>query len=460
MKFKKNIFKVIISLAILLLISLAFCSSISAATWQVKSSDGGGGMGNNEYIQNIITNKASKGDTIIFKDASYNHIHLTIDKPLNIVSNSGTKIYTCPQEIANGSDERVPFVVTNKGSGTKITGLNIINYHDNGYGILINSASNINVENNSIESKGSGIKILKSSNANLKNNTIKGAKIGINVLNSKNLKIRNNKVYGNRFGVECSGTNNNVEIASNTISKNRVYGIILQGNGSSNIGFLIRNNNINKNKDSSSKTFDAGICINGTFSKLNISSNMITENGKYGIYLTETASRTNRPIIEYNYLAFNMNIKNDDGYDNREIVWLRSFEKDARHPFKIGYNFYGKERSFASLCASTKTGIILWDFRKTNTKGVYEVYYKKIDDNGKYKGIAKPIISHKLKVYLNYETSKQVVKNAVVKNGIAKVDFRTSTFKTSANKLYLYNVVEKTFSIKNSEIPKKPKNKR
>jgi len=413
-------------------------------------------MGNNDHIQNIIT-KASKGDTILFRDTSYNHIHLTIDKPLNIISKSGAKIYTCPQEVANGSDEKVPFVVTDNGAGTKITGFNILNYQENGYGILINGSSNVKIEDNNIESKGSGIKILMSSNVNLKNNSIKGANIGINILNSKNLKITSNKVSGNRFGIECSGTNDKVEIISNTISNNRVYGIILQGNGSSNNNFLIKNNNINKNRNSNSRTFDAGICINGNFSKLKISSNMITENGKYGIYLTETASRNNVPIIEYNYLAFNMNIKNDDGYDNREIQWLENFEKDARHPFKIGYNFYGKERNFVSLCAATKTGIILWDFRKTKTKGLYEIYYKKIDDNGKNKGIAKPMISHKLKVYLNYGTSKQVAKSVLVKNGIAKVDFRNSNFKTSGNKLYLYNVVEKTFSIKNSEIPKKVK---
>jgi hypothetical protein len=110
----------------LLLIFLSFSSSIYAATWQVKSIDGGGGMGNNQYIQDIITNKASNGDTILFKDASYNHIHLTIDKPLNIVSKSGTKIYTCPQETATGSDEKVPFVIRDKGAGTKITGFNIL----------------------------------------------------------------------------------------------------------------------------------------------------------------------------------------------------------------------------------------------------------------------------------------------------------------------------------------------
>ena len=414
-------------------------------------------MGNNQYIQDIITNKASNGDTILFKDASYNHIHLTIDKPLNIVSKSGTKIYTCPQETATGSDEKVPFVIRDKGVGTKITGFNILNYQEKGYGVLITGSSNVKIENNNIESKGSGIKILKSSNVDLKNNTVKGANIGINIVDSQNLKIESNTVSGNIYGMECSGGNDKLEITHNTISNNRVYGIILQGKDSSNNNFLIKNNNINKNRDSSSKTFDAGICVNGTFSKLTISSNMITENGKYGIYITETASRNNVPMIEYNYLAFNMNIKNDDGYDNREIVWLENFENNVRHPFKIGYNFFGKERSFASLCASTKTGIILWDFRKTKTKGIYEIYYKKVDDNNKYKGIAKPMISHKLKVYLNYGTSKMVVKNVVVKNGIAKVDFRTSTFKPSGNKLYLYNVVEKTFSIKNSEIPKKLK---
>lgn len=413
-------------------------------------------MGNNEYIQNVIT-KASKGDTILFRDSSYNHIHLTINKPLYIVSKSGTKIYTCPQVIANGSDEKVPFVVTSKGSGTRIRGFNIINHQENGYGVLVNGASNVRVENNRIESKGSGIKVLKGSNVNLRNNTVRGATIGINVVNSQNLKITNNRVFGNRFGLEASGTNNRIEIASNTISNNRVYGIILQGNGSSNRNFVIKNNNINKNRDSNSKTFDAGICVNGSFSRLNISSNMITENGKYGIYLTESASRSSVPTMEYNYLAFNRNMKNDDGYDNREIVWLSNFENNVRHPFKVGYNFYGKEKSFVSLCASARTGIILWDFRRTKTRGVYEIYYKKVDDDGKYRGIARRMIPHRLQVYLNHGTSRQVVKNVVVRNGIAKVDFRTSTFRSSGNKLYLYNVVEKTLSIRNSEIPKKVK---
>lgn len=451
MTLKKNIFIILILISVLFLSSISI-NPLSATTWQVKSTDGGEGMSNNAYIQKIINNKASKGDTILFKDKSYTHIHLTINKPLNIVSKSNTKIYTCPQETPTGSDEKVPFVVTSRGTGTTISGFNILNYQDNGYGVLVNGASNVKVQNNQIQAKKTGIKVIKSSGSILSYNTIKGATDGINVSNSKNIKISKNKIGKNIAGVELIG-NNIVELSNNVISYNRIYGIKVQGS-SSNKNILIKNNNINKNKDSSSKTLDAGICINGSYSNLKIYSNTITENGKYGILLTEIATKNTVPKIEYNYIANNRDLIGSTNYVDREIMWFANFETQARHPLKIGYNFYGKERNFVSLCASTNTGIILWDFKKTSTKGVYQLYYKKVDENGNNKGIAKYMNPHKLKVYLNHGTSSQVAKTVVVKNGIANIDLRKAKFKASGNKLYSYNIVEKTLSIKNSEIPK------
>lgn len=346
--------------------------------------------GNVDAIQKIIDD-ALAGDTILFKGSKYTHLYLTINKALNIISDVGTTLISCPSSSGN------PFIfsITEEGSGTNITGFNL-SAKDGHDAIKIENASNINIIKNIISGNGNGIGL-----------------------------------YGN---------NSNIEIKDNNISNNRDFGIYFGGtvdNIQNNIRILY--NYIETQGKS-------GIYINSSFNNLAILSNMINGNGKSGgigngIYMDSGTNTSLQPDIRYNY------IMNNEGFNAFQIQRVGS-DDDNRALLNIGYNFYGtNSKSGAGLCSKTTTGIILTEFEEIS-KGMYKLSYKTNDT----KEIITQMIPHYIKVCLNDNTQ---YKNVLVKNGVGIIDFRESSFKSSNNKIYTWYKNEQSLQISNTHLPQK-----
>ncbi|WP_169805427.1 right-handed parallel beta-helix repeat-containing protein [Methanobrevibacter cuticularis] len=386
---------------------------------------------NIDRIQNIIDINATDGDTLLFKGTSYSHLYLLINKSLNIISEVGTKITGCPQ---NPNEQKAIFVINEGGSGTNISGFNITSTPENSTAIFITNSSNVTIKNNTITGNGTGVKVNTSTNVTVNNNTITNSKTGINITDSNNTKIINNTITGNEEGIRFSGNTSNSEISKNNISKNKEYGIMFEGpeiNTHRNV--KINYNYINDNEHNS------GIYINSSYPNMNISSNMITNNGRHGICMDYGANKTGNPIIEYNYILGNK------GFNDFAIQRINTSDDD-RLPLTIGYNFYGtSSRSLLPLCAKTDTGIIYTKLEKISN-GLYKISYLTADTNT----LVKEMIAHDVKVYLNDE-----FKNVLVSNGAGIVDFRESNFKSSGNEVYTYYKYKESIQVKESDIPKK-----
>lgn len=409
-----------------LLISSSFGFSTSyAATWTVDFQDQG--MNNILKIQEIIDN-AQAGDTILFNGTSYTHLYgLVINKTLNIISDVGTKLSGCPSNAENPI-----FTILEGGSGSTISGFNI---SAKDYGIVIDNASNVNIENNLITATISAITVTDSWNIILNNNIIKNSEIGISINNSSNTKITNSTITNNGYGIKYYGNTNNTEISNNNISYNSGHGIMFDGPidyMQDNVKILL---NYIQNQGKS------GIYINSSYINFDIISNMITNNGQNGIYMDTGTNTSGNPNILYNYILYNT------GFNDFQIQRVMT-DDYTRAVLKIGYNFYGStSKSGAGLCSKTTTGIILTELKELS-KGIYQLSYK-TNDTGT---IITEMIPHYVKVYLNNNTN---YKEVLVKNGTATVDFRESTYNSAGNKVYTYQKYESPLSINDSNIPQK-----
>lgn len=245
----------------------------------------------NDEIQNII-DKSSKNDTIQFVDKNYNNISLIINKPLQIISNKGSTIYTL-NSLTNNSRElglinSFGFYFTNNSSGSIIKGLAIIGKSD--YELMINGADNINIINNTISGgEISGIYITHTKYSLIKNNTIKNSKDGLNLNNFNRSTIVSNKIFSNKdSGIKLvNGVLNN--ISSNKIYKNSLDGILLEDVKANNI----LKNNISNNGVSGIRL--EGFTIRNKIMQNNISNNVIN------IYAN---SITDNDIITKNILMY------------------------------------------------------------------------------------------------------------------------------------------------------------
>jgi parallel beta-helix repeat protein len=441
MNFKKNVAMFSLFLCITLLLTISIASNpVDAKVWEIHNDTNGLTFSaNNFYIQQLIDFNVSDGDTLLFVDTYFSHISLSINKALNIISNVGTKIIPCHSTgvVPEGSDYKTPFVIINTAAGTNISGFNIENDMDpNGYGILVNNSTNVNIENNKINSIGNGIKVKDSSNITIKNNTVYGSVDGVNVTNSNNTNIINNKITNNTNGAKFSGNTTNTLISKNNISENKEYGITFQGpveNSHKNV--KINYNYINSNE------LKSGIHINSTFPNMNISSNMISNNGRHGIYMDLGSNKTGNPIIEYNYILGNR------GFNDFQIQRINSSDED-RISLVVGYNFYGAStKALAGLCSKTTTGLIITQLEEVSN-GIYKLSYKTQDTNI----VVKEMIDHNTKIYLNNYSN---FRDVLIKNGVGTADFRESIFKTNENELFTYIKFKDSILIKDSSIPKK-----
>ena len=191
----------------------------------------------NEAIQAMF-DSASDGDTFEFTDEVYNDISLVVDKKLNIISNSNSKIYTSNQLSSKagnlGITDTFGFYFTSNGAGSVLSGITIIASNSD-YGIIV-SAKGVKIDNNVVTGGKNCILIRNAEDITLTNNKIsKAAENGIQLKNVKNSVISKNEAsYNGRSGIETSNIYY-CNITNNTVHHNNFNGISMFNISSGNI---------------------------------------------------------------------------------------------------------------------------------------------------------------------------------------------------------------------------------
>ena len=451
MKFNKSISLLLIIISIIT-INVAFVGSASAKVWTISETDNG--MLTDTNIQNIIDN-AQAGDTILFTGHQYGMITLSIDKPLNIISTSGTSLYACDMDGApEGSDGVTVFALYNGASGTNITGFNINNNNYEGYGVDINNTTNINLSNNNITCVNEiGVNIADSDNITINNNTLYSSNSGIELTNSNSINISNNLLTNNNNGILIGNNVSNTLIGYNNISSNINNGVNIL-NSCNNV--TITGNYITKNYDPNTDN-GCGVYINNTINGLNITNNFIYENGNYGICndLGVTNLTEGTENINDNYITGDVNgdvVRNV--YDeNGDIV-------DA--PVWIGETCFGGTKNLdptAILSGETIMGKI-----QQISSGIYSVSF--VDNNT---GLISPGIgSFYVTFFLNKNNTNisssdagDIYQQVLVKNGTATVNFSNYTYNTTKNSIFAISpyttfssAMKDLYAVNDSDIPK------
>ena len=437
----------------LVLLCISFSNPVSAATWTIDEPDNG--MTTNEHIQNIINN-AQSGDTILFTGTQYSHIHLSIDKPLNIISNVGTQLYACPLTAPLGSDNLTAFAIYNGASGTNISGFKI-NNNNLGYGIILNNTTNINISNNVITcDNGTGINIFNCQEVTVNNNTLSGSNSGMKLSNSNLTSILNNLIKDNNengilFGQNVSST----LIMQNNISSNNYIGINLLESCSN---VTIQNNYISLNYNRNNGE-GRGIYINTPIFILNITGNFIYKNGNLGICDDIGVNEGN------NFTENTQNIENNFicGQSFRNVV--RYFDDNGT---LVRKEVWIKETCFGgikNLCPSAHlSGEAIMSNISQVSPGKYSVSFIDKATGVNCTGFG----SFYITFFLNKnDTTKSAIdvgdiwKEVLVRNGTANVDFSNYTYKESNNTIFAIapfdnfaSAMKNTLNVNNADIPK------
>ena len=327
---------------------------------------------NSAYIQKIIDN-ATPGSTIQFAGSFYKNLNLKINKPLNIISKSGTVInmtYSLPV-----------FTILKGGSGTNISGFTA-NIADSF--VEAKDVSNIGISKNKIFTKrtaiilenvydskinnnqflrfNTAIDISKSGGIVISKNNItpdSSGNIGINLkdIDNKNkISILNNRIIGFNSRIESTGiyfgTNaRNVLIQGNAI--NNWYTAIDFPNSFSNVSII--NNTIRDNGD--------GLLINNGVSNFTFRQNLVTNNGRYGI------------LFDYDFTGVKGNLSIEKNYfsDNGHL----DMKSAGQYTVTVGENFAARRcvKILMSKGYSIKT-------RQNGNSYVFTI----VDKNGRYVG--------------------------------------------------------------------------
>ncbi|WP_458406097.1 NosD domain-containing protein [Methanobrevibacter sp.] len=176
--------------------------TIASTNYQITSD-----LDNND-IQAIF-DSAGDGDTFEFTDSAYTNISLVVDKKLNIISKTNSKVYTSNQlslKARNlGITDTFGFYFTSNGAGSILSGITII-ASGSDYGIIADSTANITINKNVIAGAKNNILVKNSNNVALTNNNIsKASANGIQLQNVENsLVLKNDISYNKRSGIETS----------------------------------------------------------------------------------------------------------------------------------------------------------------------------------------------------------------------------------------------------------------
>jgi len=225
----------------------------------------------NDDIQ-VLFDNANDGDTVEFTSKEYSDISLVVDKKLNIVSNTKTKIYVSDSISSKaqdlGIDKTFGFYFTSNSGGSILSEITIIT-DSNDYGVIVDSSDNTTINNNVITGGNrAGILVKNSDYVDISFNSVSKSKgDGIQIKDVGFSTIKNNTISNNgRSGIETSNINNN-SIVYNEIHHNVLNGITLQNRS---YGNIIKHNTAYENLN--------GIFINSTSSYDIINANSFTSN--------------------------------------------------------------------------------------------------------------------------------------------------------------------------------------
>lgn len=448
---------------------------------------------------------ANPGDTIILK-GDFVHCHFTVNKPLTIISQTGTYLDACPHHTHEGVSEHGVFYITSGGSGSVIGGFNFNNNDkaETPFSFLIDGASDVMINDCNINfiSKGedyiSGITIQNSNGITLSNLVLNNTINGIRIINSTNINIVNCKILNTQnSGISVNGDSSNINILNNQISDNSLCGINLET-----VNYITINNNLIQNNGLKNDDTGCGIYVNSNITKLIVKGNIFLSNGLHAIM--------------YDYRTRNLN--NDEGADQLTIidnnyfeghksmilhhrVYVENPQGDLKYDSEndvygdVGEGTYIESKSYVYMihafiyndipCGFTyyKT-TIPWSLNGPGNNGKYDFNLKLSNinqiKNGVYQisivdskgNVATDFNDFYLTFYLNeYYTinprQSDIYKQVLIKNGVATADFRDifSSFATSGNIItvafpglseYVKNNVLMTFNVKDSDIPINP----
>lgn len=393
---------------------------------------------NNPTIQTAINN-ANAGDTIEVTGKNYEHCHFVIDKKLTIISNVGTTLSTCPSN-TQGSDGIGIFYISPKASGTVISGFTLINDEFksgsiNPYGIYINGAKDVTINNVTISkvSQGPGIYLKNADNIKINNSIISNSKKGIYAEDSSNLNINYNEISSNyQAGIYIGNNVENLNIFTNAIQSNNYYGIYLSTIKNVNI----TNNRIEDNRDNPNQQRaenGAGIYVNNTITNLVIKGNLISYNGKYGIYNSDKVTNLKNQyveIVDENYFIGHLERAvfhlSPTGGSDIVYVWSNYYSNELF----CGGTYYAPDE----LITNHEKDLVMSPITEIRN-GVYKVSFI----NPKTGKVATSLSSINVIFYLNKVSNtplpedQDIYKEVPVINGTAIVDFRNETYATTGN---------------------------
>ncbi|MGN1363562.1 MAG: nitrous oxide reductase family maturation protein NosD [Methanobrevibacter sp.] len=434
----------------------------------------------NPTIQNAI-DSANDGDTILITGKNYVHVHIVVNKTLNIISQSGTTMSACPSH-TTGSGSIGIFYISPEASGTLISGFTLINDGINDesytvlpYGIYAESTDNIKIENCSINSNnGNGICAFNGNNFNIKDINLTNSKNGILLENMTNIHILDSFISKCVIGTNISYNCYNILINNSNISSNKLFGINLESANDVNI----TNNYIMYNRDGKTlqtSTIGSGILVNSNVSSLNVKGNYIVQNGVYGLLNTYKV----RNLTGHNEIIDNnIFINNGAGgaaravYTSRFVYtkdqgdYIYDAENDTYIKVDLGNGNYTTASNVIyvwhnlflaeTMCGATLT--VDKDSYDTNEDlamsniveikpGIYEVKFY-VKSTGE---IANNLNTPEIIFYLNKNNTNadpingDVYRKVRVNNGVAIADFTNETFyKTNNNLTVLGPGVTKT----------------
>ena len=448
---------------------------------------------------------ANPGDTIILK-GNFVHCHFTLDKPLNILSQTGTYLDACPHHTHDGVSEHGVFYITSGGSGSVIEGFNFNNNDkaETPFSFLISGASDVVINQCNInfistgEDYMSGIVIENSNGITLSNLVLNHTIYGIRIINSTNINIVNCQISNTQnSGISVIGDSSNVNIVNNKIIDNSLCGINLES-----VNYVSINNNLIQRNGLDNEDFGSGIYVNSNITKLIVKGNLFLSNGLHAImydYRTRNLNNENGAdqltIIDNNYfeghksmiLHHRVYVENPAGdlkYDGANDVYG-----------DVGEGTYIESKSYVYMlhafiyndipCGFTYyKPNIPWALNAPGNAGKYDFYLKlgSISQikNGIYQiaivdskgNVATDFNDFYLTFYLNdYSTidprQGDIYKKVLIKNGVATADFRDvfSDFLASGNIIavafpgvseYVKNNPLITFNVKDSDIPINP----
>lgn len=164
-------------------------------------------------IQALLDN-AEPGSKILFDYKNLKDASFTVNRPLNIISNSNTKLY--------GRNNSPVFTFTENASGSILNGFNVFN--SDGDGVFVNSTSDILIRNCAVDtSKHTGVNILNSDNVSVMDTKIVHALDGIVVNMSSNTDLNRvivSRCYDNGVWIVDS---ENTTLSHSTLEVNGRY---------------------------------------------------------------------------------------------------------------------------------------------------------------------------------------------------------------------------------------------